>query len=432
MLQWCNTLPNIISQTIDILWRTLFGLLWNAIPRHLRQRASEKILNFQKRATLCIPFSKVSVYRFTTSVLDLEINHSQLIDLSCDETSLIAIKSKLPKFSLVATCKNEAGSIESWLDSIAKQTTIPQEVVLVDGGSTDETIALATKWHTNQLSNIDTEPQFAFILVSERNKNIAEGRNIAINAASNDLVVLSDVGCKLDSKWAEYLLLPFSNNPNTEVSMGWYEPVCDNDFSRALAYLTVPKLRNIDPGLFLPSARSLAFKKALWKLAGRYPEFLTLAGEDSLFDYYLKQHAKHLAFVPEATVYWSFPASIRKGFKTMYNYSRGDAEGGVIAWQHYYWLLTSLGKVSTFVFLFALITALGLFISYDALIALGAIFGLMPLYLIFELLKRFQPLEHATSPREVFFRLLALFTLIFAQALGFSHGLLCRKNKTCS
>ena len=47
------------------------------------------------------------------------------------------------KISLVVPVKNEAGSIDELIASISRPTRPPDEVVLVDRGSTDRTVALA-------------------------------------------------------------------------------------------------------------------------------------------------------------------------------------------------------------------------------------------------------------------------------------------------
>ncbi len=43
------------------------------------------------------------------------------------------------RVSVIATVLNEAGSIDLLLDSLAGQTRPPDEVVIVDGGSSDGT-----------------------------------------------------------------------------------------------------------------------------------------------------------------------------------------------------------------------------------------------------------------------------------------------------
>ncbi len=44
------------------------------------------------------------------------------------------------KVSVIATVLNEGQAIERLLESLAAQTRPPDEVVIADGGSTDETV----------------------------------------------------------------------------------------------------------------------------------------------------------------------------------------------------------------------------------------------------------------------------------------------------
>jgi glycosyltransferase involved in cell wall biosynthesis len=44
--------------------------------------------------------------------------------------------------SVVVTVRNEAHSIGDLLAALADQTVRPREIVIVDGGSTDETVAV--------------------------------------------------------------------------------------------------------------------------------------------------------------------------------------------------------------------------------------------------------------------------------------------------
>ncbi|MDF2994257.1 MAG: hypothetical protein K0S37_4771, partial [Microbacterium sp.] len=44
------------------------------------------------------------------------------------------------RISLCLTVLNEARGIERFLDTVARQFVLPGEIVVVDGGSTDETV----------------------------------------------------------------------------------------------------------------------------------------------------------------------------------------------------------------------------------------------------------------------------------------------------
>ena len=50
------------------------------------------------------------------------------------------------KISFVTTVFNEEKTINKLLDSIKKQTVYPDEVIIVDGGSTDNTLSVISNF----------------------------------------------------------------------------------------------------------------------------------------------------------------------------------------------------------------------------------------------------------------------------------------------
>src|ERR1700722_6230786 len=93
--------------------------------------------------------------------------------------------------SVIVTVKNEAPSILEFLTSLSLQTTPPDEVVIVDGGSTDGTRKLI-----NSFSKLP-------VVLIVNPCNIARGRNIGISHAHNDLIAVTDAGCRLAADWLE-------------------------------------------------------------------------------------------------------------------------------------------------------------------------------------------------------------------------------------
>ena len=96
-------------------------------------------------------------------------------------------------------------------------------------------------------------------------------------------------------------------------------------------YLGIPPKR-FDQNKFLPSARSMAFKKSLWKKIGGFNESLERAGEDTLFNYEALKLGARFARVKAALVDWKIPNSLWEGFKKFYVYAKGDVQAGI--WWH--------------------------------------------------------------------------------------------------
>jgi hypothetical protein len=72
-------------------------------------------------------------------------------------------------------------------------------------------------------------------------------------------------------------------------------------------------------------------RKSLWQRVSGYPEWLTDAAEDTLFDYHVKLQPVKWAFVPQAVATWQPPRNLRQLFKTFFRYAKGDGEAGMFA-----------------------------------------------------------------------------------------------------
>jgi glycosyltransferase involved in cell wall biosynthesis len=107
------------------------------------------------------------------------------------------------KTALIATVFNEARSIDHWLDSLTAQTRLPDEIIIVDGGSTDGTPLRISEFFSK---NERFRGKGKLI---QRKCNIAQGRNIAITAASSEVLVCTDAGSILDPAWFEAMAEPF-------------------------------------------------------------------------------------------------------------------------------------------------------------------------------------------------------------------------------
>src|SRR5262249_33728159 len=100
----------------------------------------------------------------------------------------------LPRITLVVPVKNEEASIGELIGSIARQTRRPDEVLLVDGGSTDGTVALAE-------SLTEHDPRYRVVRAGEATPG--RGRNVGFEEATHDWVALTDAGIRLDPAWLE-------------------------------------------------------------------------------------------------------------------------------------------------------------------------------------------------------------------------------------
>ncbi|MCG0275503.1 MAG: glycosyltransferase [Thermosediminibacteraceae bacterium] len=216
--------------------------------------------------------------------------------------------------SLILTTLNEERTIGFLLEDILIQTRKPDEIVIVDGGSTDRTIELIRKY-----SELLMQAGIRLVVKVLQGANIARGRNEAISIAKGPYIIVTDAGCRLDSKWIERLVEPLEMGRADFVG-GFFRPVAHSRFQEVLAKLTTAT--HPTPN-FLPSSRSVAFTKTLWQRVGGYPEWLPW-GEDTLFDRLCLKAGARYVVVADAVVYWEVRSSFRDAMKQYFRYAFGD------------------------------------------------------------------------------------------------------------
>ncbi len=278
------------------------------------------------------------------------------------------------KVSLVVTVLNEEKTIEAFLDSIEAQTRKPDEVIIIDGGSTD--------WTINKL----IRPDMNLRVLVYAGSNRSQGRNRGIQMAKNEIIAITDCGCILDKDWLLEITKPFADEAVQAVA-GYYLAKAETIFQKCVApyFCVMPKEikeRTAKKGYeFLPSSRSFAFRKSVWGKVGGYPEELNF-GEDLTFDQKIKKAGFNFYFAPEAVVYWPQRKNLKAVFKQFFNYATGDGQVFFSPYQ------THSLKISLIFFVYLLFfLLLGLGLWRILLLAFG-------LYLVRAVVKNFRHVKN--------------------------------------
>lgn len=261
------------------------------------------------------------------------------MSLACVPIFLVYNASAM-KVSLIMTVLNEAHSLPALLDSLASQTRPPDQVVVVDGGSRDGTLALL---HAEQ-----ARARLPLTVIERPGVNISQGRNLAIDAAQGEIIAATDAGVKLTPNWLERLVAPLDasqTQPSSPaVVAGFFRPDPQAVFEVAMGATVLPELRDVDPAHFLPSSRSVAFLKSAAQAVGGYPEWLDYC-EDLIFDLELRERFGPFVFEPAALVLFRPRSNLRAFFKQYYRYARGDGKADLWRGRHAIRYLTYLVAV---------------------------------------------------------------------------------------
>lgn len=227
--------------------------------------------------------------------------------------------------SLVIPIKNEEESLPALLESVRRQTRPPEEVILVDGGSTDRTVALARAL---------TEEDQRFRVLEAGEATPGRGRNVGISAASHGWIALTDAGIRLEPTWLERLMAAVAKEPGLDVVYGNMEPIVSTRFERmaALAYLPPKQVRSTGSirGPFIASA---LLRKTVWEAVDGFPDLR--AAEDLIFMERIQTRGFRIGWAPAATVWWHLQPSLRRTFQRFVLYSKHNVWAGRQRFWHY-------------------------------------------------------------------------------------------------
>lgn len=237
------------------------------------------------------------------------------------------------KISVICTVRNEEIAIKELVNSLLAQKRLPEEIIFVDGGSTDRTLEILKSYGKRVR------------VISSPGANIAEGRNIAIRATKGEWVASIDGGCTAEKGW---LLGLERKMPFADVVSGAYLPIGKTRFEGVQGAVVVKDPASLGPG-FLPSSRSIAFKKSAWAAVGGYPEN-TYTAEDTIFDLKLKRAGFRFALARDAIVFWRMRPTIWKFAKQFFLYGKGDGKTGLV-----FRMPLNLGMAAGFLLSFALL-----------------------------------------------------------------------------
>jgi glycosyltransferase involved in cell wall biosynthesis len=231
----------------------------------------------------------------------------------------------MPAVSVIATVLNEAEDIDGLVSSLVRQTLVPAEVIVVDGGSTDGT------WERLQAGTVTYPNLKAIQDLSCSLKGspgpIGRGRNVAIAAASSEVIACADAGCVYGPDWLERLTAPILNG-QADYALGG--SCLDADQPTAWDIAAAPFLGvklQVEESTKSCTARSMAFRKELWQRVGGFPED-RLIGEDALFDLRVRKIVKP-AFPERAKALYRPGLNRRAAINQIARYAVSDGAFGI-------------------------------------------------------------------------------------------------------
>lgn len=234
--------------------------------------------------------------------------------------STLKISQSQLSVAVVVTVLNEERTIGALLSALESQTRIPDEVIIIDGGSSDTTVSKIHEFASSTALSVHVDTQIG-------NRSI--GRNSGVKRAVSDFIAFTDGGCQPDEKWLEKLIQAHHDSKRPVIA-GYYRVVDEpSPFQCASApfFLVMPD--DVNPGTFLPATRSMLIEKSVFFEMGGFDELLS-DNEDYAFARKLQRRSVPIAFATDAIVAWESPGTIFQFWSTIFRFARGDVKAGIL------------------------------------------------------------------------------------------------------
>ncbi len=206
----------------------------------------------------------------------------------------------MPTVSVVVPCLNEATSIGGLLQALADQDHPPDEVIIVDGGSTDGT--------ADAVARFNTGPRLPVRLLSLPAASIPAQLNAGIRQARGDVIVRFDGHSAPDSTYISTALVTLEAPGAGVVGGAWsIEPGAPTNTARAIALAVAHPLgagdaayrtaRYVGAPLDVDTVPFGCFRKTLWQQLGGFNEHLQV-NEDYEFNYRVRRAGLRVVLNP--------------------------------------------------------------------------------------------------------------------------------------
>ncbi|MCP4974593.1 MAG: glycosyltransferase [Maribacter sp.] len=195
------------------------------------------------------------------------------------------------KISLITVSYNSADTIRSTIDSVAAQDFLELEYIIVDGGSSDETLEIVKHY-----------PALVAQCISEPDKGIYDAMNKGVQRATGDVIgILNSDDFYLNDNILNEVADLFFSDPELDVVLGDIDYVQNEDLNRPVRSY---RAGNFKPWMFrfglMPPHPAVFIRKLAYERVGQYKLGYRIAADfDFLTRLLLVDRAKY--YIPNKT-----------------------------------------------------------------------------------------------------------------------------------
>ena len=212
--------------------------------------------------------------------------------------------------SVIIPVHNGSQTLPACLQALKDQTRRPDEVIVVDDGSTDRTAAVAAGFGATVLSQTRAGP--------------AAARNRGAAVARGQILLFTDADCAPATDWLERLAASFAD-PTVAGAKGCYRTRQPELVARFVQQEYQDRYDRMagQPQIDFVDTYSAAYRRDLFVATGGFDTtFPTASVEDQEFSFRLAQQGHRLVYVPGAVVFHrhnrTVGAYVRRKFRIGY------------------------------------------------------------------------------------------------------------------
>lgn len=209
--------------------------------------------------------------------------------------------------SVIIPAYNAEKSIQSCLDALTLQTHLPDEIIVVDDGSKDQTREIA-------------ESYSLVTVLSQKNNGPANARNNGAKKAMNEIIVFLDSDCVPEKNWLESMLQPFVDEKVVGVQGAYksHQTSLVAKFDQADIEYRYERMKRATRLDWIGSYSAAYRRKIFLDEKGFDETFPKASGEDAELSYRLAEKGFQLVFAPAAIVYHTHPSTLSHYLKVKF------------------------------------------------------------------------------------------------------------------
>ena len=219
---------------------------------------------------------------------------------------MTSIKNVTLTASVIIPVYNGAQTLPACLQALQQQNRPPEEIIVVDDGSTDQSVAIAN--------------EFEVRVVSQPNAGPAVARNLGARLAKGDILLFTDADCAPAVDWTEQMLAPF-----TDSSVAGAKGVYRTEQQALVARFVQQEYQDRydrmagQASIDFVDTYSAAYRRTVFLVAGGFDtRFPTASVEDQELSFRLAEQGQRLVYLPEAIVYHQHDQTIGEYFRRKY------------------------------------------------------------------------------------------------------------------